>query len=54
MKRAKILEYLNDLGESYLNSPLIPQVVGDELTFTLKKNIREFLLRISQVQASRC
>lgn len=40
MKRTKILEYLNDLRGSYPNSPLIPQVVGDELTFTLKKEYK--------------
>lgn len=40
MKRTKILEYLNDLRENYPNSPLIPQVVGDELTFALKKEYK--------------
>lgn len=40
MKRTKILEYLNDLRENYPNSPLIPQVVGDELTFALKKKYK--------------
>lgn len=40
MKRTKILGYVRELRENYPDSPLIPQVVGDELTFTLKKTVK--------------
>lgn len=40
MKRVKILEYIRELKENYPNSPLVPQVVEDELTFTLKKGYK--------------
>lgn len=40
MKRTRILEYIRELRENYPDSPLIPQVVGDELTFTLKKTVK--------------
>lgn len=40
MKRTRILEYIRELRENYPDSPLIPQVVGDELTFALKKTVK--------------
>ena len=40
MKRTRILEYIRELRENYPDSPLVPQVVGDELTFALKKTVK--------------